>query len=402
MTETAYRVPNAIFAILHMPYGIVSGFFTITLGFLMAQAGIGTEAIAGIAALCLFPLTWSVVWAPVVDFTLSYRAWYLIGTAAVALGIFLTGLVPVRPAFIFLLGVLAFGACVASTFTAQVAAAFAARQPGQKGGAAGWFMAGSIGGNGAGGGLGLWIAHHTGGTPRIAAAVLALICLACCSVVVLFREPVHHHRAPRLSATLHNIWRDILALACSRDGLLAFTLLLLPIGTGAASYLWSAVAGDWHAGADLVALATGLASGAISAFGALLMGRLCDRFGAKTSYLACGALMGAITVAMALAPRTPVMFAIFTMAYALSNGGMYASFAAVMLEAIGTACAATKAPVMTCLTNVPILIMTMIEGHAQVRWGSGGMLAVEAAMTVASVLLFIPFAVFLRARTAAA
>ena len=35
------------------------------------------------------------------------------------------------------------------------------------------------------------------------------------------------------------------------------------------------------------------------------------------------------------APRTPAMFAVFTLAYAFSNGTMYASFAAVML--FGTA-----------------------------------------------------------------
>jgi hypothetical protein len=71
----------------------------------------------------------------------------------------------------------------------------------------------------------------------------------------------------------------------------------------------------------------------------------------------------------------------------------------VMLEVIGTDCAATKAPVMTCLVNFPIMMMTLVEGHAQVRWGSGGMLAVEAIATAISVALFLPFAAFLRART---
>ena len=198
-------------------------------------------------------------------------------------------------------------------------------------------MAGSIGGIGLGGGLGLWLAHHVAQLPWLAGLVLGLLCLSCCGALVMVREPAHAHRAPRLLSTIGNIWRDVLGLARSRTGILAFVLLLLPMGTGAAGNLWAAVAGDWKAGADLVALATGVASGAVSVIGALAMGRLCDRFGAKSSYLVGAAVMGGIALAMAAAPRTPAMFAVFTLAYALSNGAMYASFAAVMLEAISFA-----------------------------------------------------------------
>jgi MFS family permease len=403
MTQDGHCPPNWVFAVLHMPFGVCNGFFTITLGFLLAHAGVSTQAIAGIVALCLFPFTWSVVWAPVVDFTLSYRAWYVIGTAATGLGIALAGLLPARGSSLLLLDILAFATSLASTFTSQVTAAFAVHaEEGKKGDAAGWFMAGSIGGIGLGGGLGLWLAHHVAQLPWLAGLVLSLLCLSCCGALVMVREPAHAHRAPRLLSTIGNIWRDVLGLARSRTGILAFVLLLLPMGTGAASNLWSAVAGDWKAGADLVALATGVAGGAVSAIGALAMGRLCDRFGAKNSYLVGAAVMGGIALAMAAAPRTPAMFAVFTLAYALSNGAMYASFAAVMLEAIGTACAATKAPLMTCLTNIPILAITLSDGQAQTMFGSGGMLVSEAAISFAAIAVFVGFAAMTRARPALA
>ena len=389
---------------LHAPYGIVNGYFTITLGFLLAQAGVSTQAIAGIAALCLFPLTWSVVWAPVVDFTLSYRKWYVIGTVATGLGILLAGLLPAKGSSLILLSALAFAASVASTFTGQVTAALAAHaQEGKKGDAAGWFMAGSIGGIGMGGGLGLWLAHHLPGLPWMAGLVLGAICCACCLGLTMVREPQHTHRVARLRGTLGNIWRDVLALARSRTGILAFVLLLLPMGTGAAGNLWSAVAGDWKANADIVALTTGVAGGVVSAVGALAMGWLCDRFGAKTSYIVGAAVMGVLLLAMAAAPRTPTMFAVFTMAYAFSNGTMYASFAAVMLEAIGTQCAATKAPIMTCLTNIPILLVTLLDGQAQTYFGSGGMLVTEAVISFLGIAVFAGFAAWmLRPRIVAA
>lgn len=401
MRDEAYRPPNWIFAPLHLPYGVVNGFFTITLGFQLAQAGVSTQAIAGIAALCLFPLTWSLVWAPVVDFTLSYRAWYVIGTAGIALGIALAGFTPASNHLVWLFDILAFGASLVSTFTAQVTTAFAAHA-GRKGDAAGWFMAGSIGGIGFGGGLGLWLEHHLPQTPWVAGVVLGAICLCCCGCLAWVREPVHRHRLPQLAATLANIWRELWTLASSRRGIVVMVLLLLPMGCGAAGNLWSAVAADWKAGADVVALSTGIAGGIVSAVGALAMGRICDRFGAMSCYLGGTVLMAAITLVMAFAPRTPAMFVFFTMSYALSNGAMYAAFAAVMLEAIGEACAATKAPLLICVTNVPIMIMTLVEGAAQAHWGSGAMLITETVAGIGAVFVFLPFAALMRVRVAQA
>ncbi len=386
------------FALLHAPYGVCNGFFTITLGYLLSHAGVGTEAIAGIAALCLFPLTWSVVWAPVVDFTLSYRAWYVIGTSGTALGIAAASLLPHAQSSVLLLSILAFGASLSSTFTAQVTGAFAAHGEGKKGGAASWFMAGSIGGIGAGGGLALWLAEHVPTAPWLAGACPAVFCLLCCTGLLWLDEPEHPHRVTLLSDTLANMWRALVSLMRSRQGIIVSVMLVLPIGSGAAGNLWSAVSGDWHAGADLVALATGVAAGGASAAGALAMGWICDRAGARQAYVTAGVVMALLALAMAAAPRTPQIFAVFTLAYAFSNGAMYAGFAAAMLESIGPVCAATKVPLLTCFTNVPILVMTLVDGRAQTRLGSGGMLVTEAVVGLAAVLLFLLFAAWMGRR----
>ena len=72
------------------------------------------------------------------------------------------------------------------------------------------------------------------------------------------------------------------------SGPLALLIVFLPIGTGAASNLWAAVADDWHATADTVALVTGALSGIISAAGCLAGGYLCDRLDRKTAYALFG------------------------------------------------------------------------------------------------------------------
>jgi len=39
-------------------------------------------AIAGLVALSLFPQTWKVLWAPIVDTTLTTKKWFLISAVA--------------------------------------------------------------------------------------------------------------------------------------------------------------------------------------------------------------------------------------------------------------------------------------------------------------------------------
>jgi PAT family beta-lactamase induction signal transducer AmpG len=72
----------------------------------------------------------------------------------------------------------------------------------------------------------------------------------------------------------------------------------------------------------------------------------------------------------------------------------------VTLETIGKGAAATKYNLLACLANMPITYMTLIEGQAQARWGSGGMLVNEAVLGVAGVVLFGAIALATRRRVA--
>src|SRR5665213_448100 len=117
---------NAVFLVMYLPYGVCSGFFTVTLAYLLSQSGVSTMAIAGLAGLTLFPLTWSIVWAPVTDSTLNYRTWYTLAALVVGGGMMLAGFLPVRQSSLFLFDVLAFVTALASTFIGQTTSALAA------------------------------------------------------------------------------------------------------------------------------------------------------------------------------------------------------------------------------------------------------------------------------------
>jgi MFS transporter, PAT family, beta-lactamase induction signal transducer AmpG len=196
-----------------------------------------------------------------------------------------------------------------------------------------------------------------------------------------------------------SVLKDLWLVARSRIGFLALLIVFLPIGTGAASNLWSAVADSWHATADTVALVNGVLGGLMSAAGCIAGGYLSDRIDRKTAYGLYGLFQALCAIAMALAPRTESMYIAFTVAYAFITGLTYAGFSAVVFEAIGLGAAATKYTLLASLSNFPIGYMTFVDGWVQTRWGSGGMLHTEAVICLASLLAFMIVAATLPKRT---
>ena len=384
----------AVFLFLMLPFGVMSGYLTVTVVYLLTQAGVSVEQSAALVALSYVPHTWKFLWAPIVDTTLSRKRWYLLSAGVTAVGIYATGAMPADESSLPLLTAVVLISNLAVTFLAmsvESLMAYGAPDDG-KGRAGGWFQAGNLGGLGVGGGAGLWLAQHMP-PPWIGSAALGATCLFCCAALAFIREPPPTPRLEHYRETLASLLKDLWLVARSRRGFLGLLICFLPIGTGAASNLWSAVAGDWNATADTVALATGVFSGIVSAAGCLVGGYVCDRMDRKAAYALYGILQALCAVAMALAPHTESMYVIFTLSYAFIMGFTYAGFSAVVLEAIGRGAAATKYSLFASLSNMPIGYMTAVDGWAAARWGSGGMLHTEAVIGVVALLVFLAVAV---------
>jgi len=383
----------SLFMFLIVPFGAMSGYLTVAVAYLMAQHGVSTSAIAGLIALSYVPHTWKFSWAPITDTTLTRKTWYLIGSVLSAIGIFATGAIPATQGNLPLLTVIVVAAnfgCTLLGMSVESLMAYATSEE-EKGRAGGWFQAGNLGGNGLGGGLGLLIAQRLP-QPWMAGAVIGVLCLLCAIPIMMLEEPQSTHKAETIGKSLVGVGKDLWGLARSHGGFLAMVLCFLPIGSGAASNVWSAIAGDWHASADAVALATGLISGVISAAGCLVGGWFCDRMDRKNAYAAAGALQAGTAIAMAFAPRTQTMFVIFTSLYAFVTGLTYAGFTAFALEAIGLGAAATKYNVLASLSNFPISYMTSVDGWSHGRWGASGMLFMESACCLAGLAAFLSIA----------
>lgn len=387
--DTARPVGFWRYAVLFLPYGLASGFVVVTLAYALAAAKVPTVAIGGLVALQLLPQTWKFLYSPIIDCVWTYKRWYV--GSAVLTGVLLAGagLLPMTLASLPALSLMVLLSSIASSGTGTATSGLLAHAvpDHQKGRASGWSQVGNIGGQGMGGGLGLWVAQHAGGMP-MAGLVIGGLCAISALALIGLVEPGHDHRAPNLTATVANVGKDLWALVRSRIGLLAIVLVLLPIACGGASNLFAAIAGDWKASADTVALVTGVAGGIASATGSLAIGYVADRFDRKATYLASGVTAALCAAAMAVLPRTPETFIVLTLLYAVTNGFMYATFYAVSLEAIGKGAAATKSQLMSCAANAPIALVTFVEGAVQTKSGSVAMLWADAGLTVGGIAVF--------------
>src|SRR5262249_50663030 len=156
--------------------------------------------------------------------------------------------------------------------------------------------------------------------PWMAGGALAVACALCIVALRFVPEPPPLPRHGNYGRMLQDVLKDLWQVARSRAGVLALLICFLPIGSCAASDLRAAVADDWHATANTVALVTGVLNGVVSAIGCLAGGYGSDRLDRKTAYALYGLLMVLCAVAMAFAPRTESMYIVFTLIYAFIQG----------------------------------------------------------------------------------
>jgi len=390
-TSEVPRTPHpVVFAVLNYPFGALAGYLTVAIAYDLAQSGVNLEAIGALIAISFIPNTWKFLWAPVVDTTLTPRIWYLGSVVASAAGVLAMGLIPPDDNSLLVMNIVVFLASLAVTFngmTVDILAAHTAPMA-QKGRYGGWMQVGNLAGAGVGGGMALWLSQNLS-ERWMAGAITAATFLLCPIALALLPKIVRVASPINVIGRVASVARESWQLARSRAGALAILVLFLPLGTGAASNLWAAVAGDWRASADSVALANGVWSGIVAGVGCLIGGFICDRIDRKYSYALFGLVQAGCAVAMAVAPHSESMFIVFTLVYSLINGLTYASFSAVTLEVIGASGAATKYNLLASLSNIPIQYMILIDGRAHTLWGASGMLVTEAGIGVVGVIVYV-------------
>lgn len=389
-----------LFFFLDLPSGISSGFASITLPFVLTQAGFSVAAASAIVALGVSANLWRFLWGPIADLTLTARRWYLIGLITTAATLFLLSVVPLRASSSGLIYAVVFISQVASTLVMLPLGGMMAHTVAEesKGRAAGWYQAGNLGGNGIGGGAGVWLAAHY--SKEIAGAALAISMLVC-ALALLFVADVRIVTTETLRQRMALLWRDLVAIVTAAIPLLVTILVCSPIGAGAMNNVWAAVAPDWHASADMVALVTGVLNGVVAAAGCVVGGWIADRVGFWWAYFSSGIAIAAVAIIMASAARTPGSFSVGVLSYAFTNGVAYAAFSALVLMAIGKGAASTKYAALCSLGNLPVVYMTALDGWVHDRYGAAWMLHFDGlAGVVCVVFAMLALHLILRRRAA--
>jgi MFS family permease len=374
------------FFFLVLPYGISSGFVSITLPFVLTRAGFSVAIAASIVAIGVSANLWRFLWGPVADLTLSARRWYLLGLSTSAATLLVLALLPFHQNAVGILMMVVFVSQVAATLIVLPVGGLMAHTVGEeaKGRAAGWYQAGNLGGNGIGGGAGVWLAAHF--SKEAAGGALSIAMLAS-AIALYFVSDVRIVSTEGLGERMRILWRDIFSMLRSAIPLFTIVLVCSPIGAGAMNNLWSAVAPDWRAGPDTVALVTGILNGVVSAVGCVIGGWVADRIGRWWSYFGSGVAIALVAIIMAVAPRTPGSFAAGVIVYSLFCGMAYAAFSAVVLFAIGRGAASTKYATLSSLGNIPVVYMTAINGWVHDRFSTAWMLHGEALVAIGCTVL---------------
>jgi MFS family permease len=382
--HNGHSSPPLVYFFLVLPWGISTGFLAVTLPFVLSKLGWSVTAIAALVAIGSSSNLWRFAWSPVVDLTLSTRAWYLLGLVSAATAIATFGALPPREGWLFT--GLVFLSQVAGTLIVLPVAGMIAHtvQDTAKGRASGWYQAGNLGGVGIGGGIGVWLATHS--TYALAYIVLALTMLAC-GIALRWVPNVRAVRGESVVVRLRELGRDFKMLIRSRGTLLVVVLVASPIGVGGASQLWSAIASDWQASPNTVALVTGTLAGVVSVVGSVIGGWLCDRAGRFRVFFGSGMLLVAAAVVIAAVPHTRNAYCVGVLVYALLMGASYGAFTAIVLFAVGKGAASGKYAIVASLGNLPVVYMTALNGWAYDYWNASGMLYFEATITTLAIAL---------------
>lgn len=401
----ARSVHPFVWTVLITPFGVLSGFVSVVLGFLATRHGLSVTDGASLIAVGMLPHTWKFLWAPVTDMTLSRRRWYLGSVLLVAAGILGLSAIPLGKDTLPMLQALVFLTNLASTTLGMAVEGLMTHHtpPEGRGRAGGWFQAGNLGGGGVGGGAGLWLATNLP-SPWMGGALLAALLVACSGALLRVPDVLGDAGGKRVGEAVRDSVVDLKQLVTSRNGALAALICFLPIGTGAATGVMAQadVAAVWGATEVEVGTVNGVASGLIMAFGCLVGGEVCRRFAPRSVYAAMGALMALVALAMSSAPLTPTSFVVGGLAYALVTGFSYAAFTGLVLETIEGGGAATKYNIFAALSNTPITYMGVYLASVFATHGAAAMLQVEAAAGIGGIALFLVVAALAGRRAASA
>ncbi len=361
------RLP--LFALAETPYNIPTAVATLIPMYMLRRQGMSIEQSSTMAAFCGLPATFYFLYAPLADFFLRRKTWYLLALGMTSL-LLVMALLKASIDHVHLLTALLFAAMftvmIISASTGGLMSSLLNRSEKARVGA--WVGLGSQAGSTLGFGLLTWLVPHVS---RPVLALASLLFMLPGLVVLLFQEPA----LPKCSQTPGQVIRtsllDVKQNLLQTRNVPALLLLLLPVSSTAVTTVLSGLTSSYSASAAQLAFANGLGGGLSAAAGALCILLVPVRWNRMVPYALSSLLYGTVSFAIAAGPLRPATFVIGMLLSNFASGFAFGAFPGVLLQIVNSAgrVQGTSYSALNSIANLPILYMTWLEGQAAGHFG---------------------------------
>jgi MFS transporter, PAT family, beta-lactamase induction signal transducer AmpG len=393
--------PAPLFFLLLLPFGVVVGYSQVTTPYVLDKLGLLALVATAAQQTGGLPHTLKILWAPALDARGLRKTWYVGCVVLAAIAQAAAVFVDAKTSLGLYTAVLFIANAGAATSSSAADTLMAITVPKErKGAAAGWCMAGNLGGTGIGGALGLSLTEHQ--PKAVTAAALAAAILLCALPVFWIDEPARppHPVVRAVVGMAKDLWRT----AISREGWTGVVICLSPVGAGAAVNLFAGgMHNDYHATDRTVEIVNGLLGGLVSAAGCLAGGYLADRMNRRLAYALAGAVTALVAIAMAFGPLSTEAYTVGTLSYQFANGVAYATFVAFVLDIVGhEGAVTTKYTLFVAAANLATSYTSVLDGFGYDRARVRGLLLTDAGATIVGIAVLLGMTFVVRRRPAAA
>jgi hypothetical protein len=357
------------------PVGVVG----LAVGNRLVSSGVSVHQTAGIVAAAFLPFSFEFLWAPMVDACWNRRGWFVFGAVVMTACLAALIVAPWNSGSVWLMTALAFSSCAGAAIGAVAIKGLMAYevQTTKLGAASGFYTAGGTFAKAVAGAGTLWLLTHL--ADRFLVATLSIGAAVLAATAILLVSPSLSAPFNQLPAKLLSALVDLWRFLRTRNGALIALLCVIPFGAGSEAGLIGAIAREWSVTPNQLA-AFGTLGVVTGIFGALFSGWLSTRIGPWRAYIILGWMLIGIMLSLTFAPRTATYFLSLEQFYRAASAGCYAALLGIVMTAIGTGAASTKAAALWSLGNFASAYPTAIEGVVHDRNGTSAMLLTDAGL----------------------
>lgn len=361
--------PVWLMGFCNMPVGLGGAVTLVTVPQLLAAKGVPESEIAWVTTASLIAGFANFLFAPVLDWRLSRRA-YAIILAVLASFLAVATLLSIDN--LVLLAVLALLLTMATYLNQAAVGGWLSSVTGQeeKSALGAWLQASNIAGFGLGAAMAiLLIRNLPSPLGPIAVGLLELV-----PIPLYLWIPATPADIRLGHESFAAFLRDVLTLLRQPVVRWLMLFLVLPAGSFALSNTLAGLGGDFGASEQMVGTVSGIGVAVAGVIGALVAPQLIRGMSPERAYLTIGASGAIFTLSEILLPRLPLTFAIGMIGQNAIQAAAFAAANVMILRSNGqnNPLAATQFALLSAVVSVPLMYMQAVDGQA---YGHGGFAA---------------------------